>query len=137
MNDDTQLRQLLASWCQAFQSCDPSAMKELWDHSGDLIYQSEEMDHVLLTWDAVDEYWDKIPGLIDAIPEWLPTETHYLRHGDSATIYAKLHTNIVLAGSRKPLIGDLRVTLGARRIGEAWKLVSIHESRQLDLAPYL
>jgi len=137
MTEDMQLMHLLAMWCRAFQSCDPSAMKELWDHSGGVVYQSEEMDHVLLSWDAVDKYWDAIPGLIDDIPEWDPLETHCLRHGDSATIYARLHTDIRLAGSQTPLIGELRVTLGARLIGNAWKLVSLHESRQLDLAPYL
>lgn len=126
---------LYKDWCAAFQTLDVPRMKSLFDQSFDgLIYQSEETPDAMFTWEEIDKYWDAIPAVLASLPEWRELRSQVSLDGDSALVYLKLQTHIELIGAKKPLLGQLRVTLGAHKVNGAWKLIKVHESRQVDLA---
>ena len=123
------------AWCEAFQNVDGAAMKALFDqdHPG-LIYQSEENVDPLYTWAEIDEYWGAVSDIVASIPQWDEITRKIDVDGDSAAVYAKLMTHLVVVGAKRPLIGELRSTIGLHKIDGAWKIINYHESRHLDLA---
>ncbi|MEV5303253.1 nuclear transport factor 2 family protein [Amycolatopsis methanolica] len=134
-NDQKEVVELYKSWCAAFQSLDVSGMKKLFDQEFQgLIYQSEETESPMYTWGEIDAYWDNIPGIVSSIPEWRVLDEKVAVDDDTATVYLKLATHIELVGAKEPLVGVLRATLGARKRDGVWRLVSLHESRHVDLA---
>jgi ketosteroid isomerase-like protein len=132
---DKDVTALYQSWCSAFQTLDAPRMKSLFDQSFDgLIYQPEEAPDPMFTWDEIDKYWDAIPLVVESIPEWRELRSRVSVDGDSALVYLKLQTHIELIGAKQPLIGQLRVTLGAHKTDDYWKLIKVHESRHVDLS---
>jgi len=135
LSDKQDVEVLYKKWCSAFQSVDAPRMKSLFDQSFDgLIYQPEEIPDPMFTWDVIDKYWDAIPSIVESIPEWRELTSQVSVDGNSATVYLKLQTHIELIGAQKPLIGELRVTLGAHKVDNEWKLIKVHESRHVDLS---
>ncbi|MDE8671110.1 hypothetical protein PY310_21425 [Pseudarthrobacter sp. H3Y2-7] len=101
MSDKQDIEALYKNWCSAFQSVDAARMKRLFDQSFDgLIYQPEEVPDPMLTWDAIDKYWDAIPTVVGSIPEWRELISRVSVDGNSATVYLKLQTHIELIGPR-------------------------------------
>jgi ketosteroid isomerase-like protein len=135
MSDIDEVTKVYLAWCTAFQSLDVAGMKSLFDHDFDgMIYQAEETADPLYSWPEISAYWDAIPAIVSAIPEWRELDKKVAVDDDSAAVYSKLRTNIEIKGAKRPLIGDLRVVLGMRKAAGDWRIVSVHESRQVDLS---
>lgn len=123
------------AWCKAFQALDADAMKRLFDQDfRGLVYQAEESKDPMYTWAEIDAYWTGAPSLVDRIPEWRELSRKIAVDGDTAWVYAKLQTHLEIKGAKKPLIGELRSSIGLRRTAQGWKIVHYHESRHEDLA---
>lgn len=54
--------------------------------------------------------------------------------GDTACVYAELQTHLEVNGAKRPLVGELRVSIGPHLTDDDWKIVHRHESRHVDLA---
>lgn len=134
-DDETAVLAVYSEWMAAFQSVDPVRMKALFDpgHAG-IVYQAEESPEPMVTWAAIDAYWSAAPSIVEAIPEWRELTRKVAVSGDTAFVYTKLATRIDVKGAKRPLIGDLRVSIGLQRTGRGWKIVHYHESRLVDLA---
>ena len=123
------------AWCKAFQGLDAKAMKSLFDEEfSGLVYQAEENPDPMYTWAEIDAYWTGAPTLVQRIPEWRELSRKIAIDGDTAWVYAKLQTHLEIFNAKKPLIGELRASIGLRRTPRGWKIVHYHESRHEDLA---
>jgi len=133
--DEHAVHDTYRAWCDAFQGLDSSKMKDLFDHAfPGLVYQSEENAEPMYTWEEIDAYWTAVPQIVAAIPDWTELTRKIAVDGDTAFVYAKLMTHLEVHGAKKPLIGELRASIGMRRADGGWKIVHYHESRHLDLA---
>ncbi len=122
-------------WCAAFQAVDGDAMKQLFEQdSAGLVYQSEESADPMYTWAEIDAYWSGAPEIVDRIPEWRELSRKVAVFGKTAFVYAKLQTHLEITGAKRPLIGELRVSIGLHHKSNDWKIVHYHESRHVDLA---
>ena len=134
-SDEANVTEVYEAWCHAFQTLDTHAMKALFEQdSPDLTYQSEENVDPLCSWDEIDQYWSGAPEIVDSIPEWRELTKKISIFGDIAFIYTKLQTHLEIKGAARPLIGELRVSIGLHQNGGDWKIVHYHESRHVDLA---
>ena len=133
--DEAAVTAVYKKWCSAFQAVDGAAMKELFEHDSDgLIYQSEENVDPMYSWAEIDAYWSGAPEIVERIPEWRELSRKVAVFGDSAHVYVKLQTHLEIKGANKPLIGELRASIGLHRKDSDWKIVHYHESRHVDLA---
>ncbi len=123
------------AWAKAFQSVDAEAMKSLFDQDyAGILYQAEEQTEAFYTWQAIDEYWSAAPGIIDRIPEWRELTRKVSLDGDSAYVFSKLQTHLEVKGAKRPLLGELRVSMGMHKSAGEWKIIHYHESRHVDIA---
>jgi ketosteroid isomerase-like protein len=134
-NDENAVYQVYQAWCAAFQAVDSDAMKDLFDQDfPGLVYQSEENDEPLYTWEEIDAYWTNAPAIVTSIPEWRELSRKISVDGDTALVYVKLETHLEVAGAKRPLLGKLRASIGLRRTDRGWKIFHYHEGRLVDLA---
>lgn len=133
--DEASVIHVYEKWCRAFQSLDAITMKNLFDQdSSGLIYQSEENVAPMYTWTEIDNYWSGAPEIVDHIPEWRELARKIAIFGDTAFVYAKLQTHLEVKEAKRPLVGELRVSIGLHLTDDDWKIVHYHESRHVDLA---
>ncbi len=133
--DETAVLAVHAQWLAAFQSVDPVRMKALFDQDyAGIVYQAEESPEPMVTWAAIDAYWSAAPAIVAAIPEWRELTRKVALDGDTAFVYTKLQTRIDVKGAKRPLIGELRASIGMHRTGQGWKIIHYHESRLVELA---
>lgn len=134
MSAEDAVIEVYTEWCRMFQSLNVSGMKRLFDnHFEGLIYQPEEIGDAMFSWTEISAYWDAIPAIVESIPEWRELDRYVAIDRYSATVYTKLRTDIRIREAKRALVGDLRVTLGMRDTSDGWKIVSIHESRLVEL----
>ncbi|HCU91086.1 MAG TPA: DUF4440 domain-containing protein [Gammaproteobacteria bacterium] len=132
--DESDVIAVYDQWRTAFQAVDGDAMKRLFDQGSDgLIYQSEENADPMYTWAEIDAYWSGAPEIVDRIPEWRELGRKIAILDDTAFVYAKLQTHLEIIGAKRPLLGELRVSIGLHRKDSDWKIVHYHESRHVDL----
>ena len=135
---DADLDDFYAAWEQAWQKIDVEGMKSLWDKDfGDLVYQAEEGPEPLLTWQAIAEYWEAGPTVVEAVDEWRCLDRHTTVLGDVALIFTRLSVNVRLVDVPKPLTGEIRCSLVVHETPSGWRLIHYHESRAVDLAHLL
>ena len=135
MSDSEDVTQVYIEWCKAFQALDVYGMKALFDQDFDgLIYQPAEAPDPMLSWSEISAYWDSIPAIVASIPEWRELDRKVVVDRESAYVYSKLDTNILVKDAKRPLIGDLRVVLCMHRTASGWAIIGVHESRHVDLA---
>jgi len=133
--DEAAITRVYEQWCHAFQTVDGAAMKQLFDQdSNGLIYQSEENVDPMYTWAEIDNYWTGAEELVDRIPQWSELSRKIAIFGESAFVYVKLRTHLEISGAKRPLLGELRATIGLHQRDHDWKIVHYHESRHVDLA---
>ena len=133
--DEAAIVEVYQAWCRAFQSVDAEGMKALFDRDfPGLVYQSEENKDPMYTWAEIDAYWTNAVGLVARIPVWRELSRKIAVDGDAAWIYVKLDTRLEINGAKKPLLGELRASIGLRRTASGWKIVHYHEGRHVDLA---
>ena len=134
-SDESAVIGVYEAWCRAFQTLDVAGMKALFEHnSAGLTYQPEESAEPMYTWGEIERYWSGVPAIVERIPEWRELTRKVAVYGDTAFVYTKLHTHLDVKGAKKPLIGELRASIGMHRTPQGWKIVHYHESRHLDLA---
>jgi len=130
-DDETAVRAASTAFAQAMQAMDPEAMKDLWDDGYEhLVYQPEEIEAALTTWDAIVDYWSQLPGFVDRI-EGREYSSHVAVLGDVALVYWRGHTTVEFKGSSESLAGDSRLSAALRRTDDGWRFIHWHESRQL------
>ena len=95
---------------------DVDGMKSLWDQEFDgLIYQSEESAEPFTSWQAIADYWDAAPTVVEAVDEWRSLDRWTTMVGDVATIFTRLTIAIRLVNVPKPLTGEIRCSLVMRQ----------------------
>jgi ketosteroid isomerase-like protein len=130
--DDQQIRATVDAFGQAMKAMDLPALQALWDREHEhLVYQPEEYERACRTWDEIVEYWSYIPSAVSEITEWRSLDVDVDVLGDAALVYAVFSTTFVLRDVGEPLSGDVRFSLGLRRVAGDWRFVHCHESRQL------
>lgn len=135
MSDSEDVIQVYDAWCKAFQSIDVYGMKALFDQDFDgLIYQPAEVPDPMFSWSEISAYWDSIPAIVASIRQWRELERKVVVDRDSAYVYSRTDTHVLVKDAKRPLIGDLRVVLCMHRTARGWALIGVHESRHLDLA---
>lgn len=130
--DDRTIRSAVTAFAEAMKAMDQVALEALWDREHEhLVYQPEEYERPCRTWEQIVEYWSYIPGAVSEIAEWRGLDLDVAVLGDAALVYAAFRTVFVLRESGESLEGDVRFTFGLHRVGDTWRFIHCHESRQL------
>lgn len=130
-DDETAVHAACTAFAQAMQAMDLEAMKDLWDDGYEhLVYQPEEYEVAFMTWDAIVDYWRRIPGVVGRI-EGREISSDVAVLGDVALVYWRGHTTFEFKDSGESLAGDSRLSAALRRTDGGWRFIHWHESRQL------
>jgi hypothetical protein len=122
------------AWEQAWRDVDVEAIKSLWDQEFDgLVYQSEENPKPLLSWQAISDYWDAAPTILESIPEWRSLTLDSTMVNGLALVFTNLMTSLRLKGIPRSFDGELRCSLVMHETEAGWRLIHYHESRVIDL----
>jgi ketosteroid isomerase-like protein len=129
-DDERAVRAAYTAFGQAMQAMDLEALKALWDDGYEhLVYQPEEYEAACTTWDAIVDYWRRIPGVVSRF-EGREISSDVAVLGDVALVYGRGHTTLELK-SGESLAGDSRLSAALRRTDGGWRFIHWHESRQL------
>jgi len=130
-DDETAVRAASIAFAQAMQAMDLKAMKDLWDNGYEhLVYQPEEVELPFTTWDAIVDYWRRLPEFVSRI-EGREYSSDVAVLGDVALVYWRGHTTVEFRHSSESLAGDSRLSAALRRTDGGWRFIHWHESRQL------
>lgn len=121
-------------WVKAWRTVDVALMLSLFDSDDPgLIYQAEETPGPARTMKDLGSYWNAAHDQLNLqIKRWEELEKHVWISGDIATIYVLLDTSIA-AEVMAPgdIEGKLRASIVYRRVGDDWRIIHYHESRQM------
>jgi ketosteroid isomerase-like protein len=129
------IESICTSWHRAIETLDFVAAEALWDGESDgaLLYQPEEFEQPMTTVAELEDYWAKVPGHVEAVPEWRPVESKVQVIDSAGMVWQKLETKIKLRGVEPTFDGIVRCSLGLRDTPEGWRLVHYHESRLVSV----
>ncbi|HYF24742.1 MAG TPA: nuclear transport factor 2 family protein [Baekduia sp.] len=134
-NDVAEIGDIIQRWIQAFCVVDADTMKTFWPRDyADIVYQSEENQHALSSYDEIAAYWDHVPSTLESIPAVEDADVRIHLHGnDIATVYLYAMASAKFPGAERLYRAPFRACIVLRRLDGAWKFIHYHESRVLDL----
>jgi ketosteroid isomerase-like protein len=95
--DEGAVYQTYLAWSNAFRNLDIAGLKSVFDSDfPGLSYQAEENVDPMYTWAAIDEYLSNAPRVVEAITEWRELTRKIAVDGNTAFVYAKLHTRLTV-----------------------------------------
>ncbi|NMI01861.1 nuclear transport factor 2 family protein [Pseudonocardia acidicola] len=124
------VRETVRAWLDAVKALDFEAARGLWDAQFDgLLYQPEEHELPMTDWDTILRYWDKVPALVESVPEWDEISSMMAVVDRVALVFSRLRTSIKIRDVDKTFDGEVRCSFGLHRTDNSWLLVHYHESR--------
>lgn len=131
--------ELFDSWRTAWLSIDKKLMVSLFDaNAPDFVYQAEEQPAGIHDAEGLIAYWDiGADTALAAIPAWDVRSRTVTVTGEIVVIFAVIYAEIVVNGLPGIIKGDMRASLLARKVGNAWKIFHYHEGREVNPAAYI
>lgn len=133
-NAESEIRETVQAWLSAVQNLDFQVARRLWDGEFEsLLYQPEEFELPMTDWESIERYWDNVPQLVEAVPQWQEIASEVAVLGEVAMVFTRLETSIKIRDVDATFDGVVRCSFGLHRRNGSWRLVHYHESRLVSV----
>lgn len=133
--DITAINELYERWRTAWLTVDVDGMVSLFDKEFEgLVYQAEEIEHGIIGYEGIVEYWRNTKKVMAAVKEWrdvVPKRVIFVTPV-VAFVWAEVMSALNATFIPKDIWGVLRCTIGLHKKSNGqWAIIHYHESRHL------
>jgi len=126
--DKKQIAAVIEQYRCGFATMDVEGLKSIWDQEYDnIIYIPQELALPVRGWAAVEQYYNRVAGLLKQVHAMTVSEVSVDVIEDVACVFCCFHFEGEMQGQRH--LADGRATFLLRRKSGAWKVIHYHESR--------
>jgi len=130
--DKQQIMAVIEQYRRGFATMDMEELTAIWDHDYDqIIYIAQELAQPVQGWRGVEQYYQRVAGLLERVKTMAVNDVSIDILGDTAYAFLNFHFEGEIKG--RPHNADGRVTFLLHRTSGTWKVIHYHESRPGDI----